>query len=154
VYHFDSEASDEVVRRHRPPGNRIPWLNGAIPRLGNLDVDLGGKTSRYTGSLGFWNGVENTTGALAYVVYYDFDLWSSFTYFLDDPVNGDEFSPANRKRELRTSISTPSSRDRCAAMSRGGSEIRTKPLHAPRFTLHAVLRPVRRFALPGRFRAC
>ncbi len=27
----------------------------------------------------------------AYFSYYDFDLWSNFTYLLDDPTNGDEF---------------------------------------------------------------
>ena len=33
----------------------------------------------------------NGWDAVAYVQRYDLNLWSNFTYFLDDPVNGDQF---------------------------------------------------------------
>jgi outer membrane receptor protein involved in Fe transport len=33
----------------------------------------------------------------AYVIRYELDLWSNFTYFLDDPVNGDQFQQSDRR---------------------------------------------------------
>ena len=73
---------------------------GLIGRLGNLDNHDGGNTSRYTGSAAVWNGRENPTRAQLYVVAYDLDLFSNFTYYLDDPVNGDQFE----QREKRTAL--------------------------------------------------
>jgi outer membrane receptor protein involved in Fe transport len=37
---------------------------------------------------------------LAYAVYYDFDLYSNFTFFLDDPVNGDQIHQKDNDRFL------------------------------------------------------
>jgi hypothetical protein len=37
------------------------------------------------------------TRAAAYVIRYGLDLYSNFTYFLDDPVNGDQFKQADRR---------------------------------------------------------
>lgn len=71
---------------------------GLIDRLGYLDDDLGGDTGRYTASLRLWNGAENTTRGQLYFVSYDLDLFSNFTYFLDDPVNGDEFKQIDNRR--------------------------------------------------------
>jgi hypothetical protein len=68
-----------------------------IGRFGNLNDDLGGNTSRYTGSVQFWNGIENPTNLQAYAVVYDLDLFSNFTYFLDDPVNGDQFEQTDER---------------------------------------------------------
>jgi hypothetical protein len=81
-YSADWDSTDQIARR--------AVREGLIGRFGNLDDDLGGDTSRYTGTARFWNGIENTTRVQAYVAYYDLDLWSNFTYFLDDPVDGDE----------------------------------------------------------------
>ncbi|WP_405243671.1 TonB-dependent receptor [Lentisalinibacter salinarum] len=79
---YDSEwdATDQIPLR--------AVESGLIDRLGFLDPDLGGQTGRYalTGSLDF-----GTWEARAYVVDYDFTLYSNFTYFLDDPAQGDEF---------------------------------------------------------------
>ena len=65
---------------------------GLISDLGSLDTDVGGETSRYSLSA---RGVQSwslgQTFVSAYVIDYSLDLWSNFTYFLDDPVNGDEF---------------------------------------------------------------
>jgi outer membrane receptor protein involved in Fe transport len=36
----------------------------------------------------------------AYVIDYDLDLFSNFTYFLDDPVNGDQFEQVDRRTVL------------------------------------------------------
>lgn len=90
-------STDQIARR--------AVRQGLIDRLGNLDPDLGGDTSRYTGSARFWNGAENTTRAQAYVAVYDLDLYSNFTYFLDDPVNGDEFQQLDNRTVVGTHIS-------------------------------------------------
>ncbi len=65
--------------------------NGSISRFGSIDDTEGGSTSRYDVSLGVRSasGAEKRWEARAYAVKYDFDLFSNFTFFLDDPVNGD-----------------------------------------------------------------
>ena len=66
--------------------------SGGIDRLGNVDSSVGGKSSRYS-LMGAWdhdNG-NGTTHADFYLGKYNLDLFSNFTYFLNDPVNGDQF---------------------------------------------------------------
>ncbi|MGH7579140.1 MAG: TonB-dependent receptor, partial [Gemmatimonadales bacterium] len=65
--------------------------SGAISRFGSIDDSEGGRTSRYDLSLGARStrGAERRWEARAYAVKYDFDLFSNFTFFLDDPVDGD-----------------------------------------------------------------
>lgn len=65
-----------------------------IPRKGFIDPDLGGETTRLSlsGALDF-----GKIAAQVYGIYYDFSLYSNFTYFLDDPVNGDEFEQADER---------------------------------------------------------
>ena len=65
--------------------------NGTIGRFGSLDPTEGGKTTRAQGKLQL-DWFPNPNGHLmanAYVSYYDFELFSNFTYFLRDRVNGD-----------------------------------------------------------------
>jgi hypothetical protein len=60
-----------------------------ISRLGAIDITDGGESARYIVSL----RNRDLTGfdTLAYLQRYHLDLWSNFTYLLDDPVNGDQF---------------------------------------------------------------
>ncbi|MEM1223039.1 MAG: TonB-dependent receptor [Verrucomicrobiota bacterium] len=68
---------------------------GLITDLGSLDDDVGGESSRYSLSTEYWlQGEDTSTSINAYLIYYDLNLWSNFTYFLEDPVNGDEFEQA------------------------------------------------------------
>ena len=64
---------------------------GLIDRFGSLDPTDGGRTSR--SSLSF-NRIRRTDADQvqfsAYVIRYKLDLWSTFTYYLKDPVNGDQ----------------------------------------------------------------
>jgi len=66
--------------------------DGTLDRFSTLDDTTGGNSQRH--SLQFdlktTNGTEVTRYS-AYGVYYDLDLFSNFTYFLDDPVRGDQF---------------------------------------------------------------
>lgn len=66
--------------------------NGSLGLFGNLDDSNGGESQRH--SLQFdlktTKGTEVTRYS-AYGVFYDLDLFSNFTYYLDDPMRGDQF---------------------------------------------------------------
>ncbi|MCP3407293.1 TonB-dependent receptor [Bradyrhizobium sp. CCGB01] len=66
---------------------------GLITRLGSLDPSDGGTSSRFSLS-GNWaqSSDYGQTNVSAYVVRSDLRLFNNFTYFLDNPVNGDQFS--------------------------------------------------------------
>ena len=76
--------------------------SGQIDRLGFIDDDLGGETTRYSLSVNgdLTHGDGSTTSGQAYIVDYDFRLVSNFTYFLEDPVFGDEFIQVDKRRVL------------------------------------------------------
>ncbi|MEM7707258.1 MAG: TonB-dependent receptor [Pseudomonadota bacterium] len=69
--------------------------SGLISQRGFIDPFLGGHTDRI--SLNGELAAEDWT-ASAYVVDYDFSLFSNFTYGLDDPDNGDQFEQVDRRR--------------------------------------------------------
>ena len=66
---------------------------GLINRLGTLDPTDGGTSSRFSLS-GNWaqSSAYGQTNVSAYVVRSDLRLFNNFTYFLDNLVNGDQFS--------------------------------------------------------------
>jgi hypothetical protein len=65
---------------------------GLVGRFGLLDPDLGGDSSRASLSAD-WHRAQGQrwTRASAFVLHYDLELLSNFTYFLDDPEAGDQF---------------------------------------------------------------
>jgi len=64
---------------------------GTISRFGSLDTSLGGATSRYS-VIASWNraGATSSQRVEAYAASYELDLFSNFSYFLEDPTNGDQ----------------------------------------------------------------
>lgn len=68
--------------------------SGLIDERGSIDTELGGESSRYSLS-GTWDNAN--WKASAYAISYDLDLWSNFTYYLDDPVHGDEFQQVDKR---------------------------------------------------------
>ena len=86
---FDAQwdASDQIPLR--------AVRSGALSPLGNVNDTVGGKTKRGFVNLSFQN--EALT-ANFYAMGYRLNLYSDFTYFLDDPANGDQF----QQREQRT----------------------------------------------------
>ncbi|HEX8199571.1 MAG TPA: TonB-dependent receptor, partial [Isosphaeraceae bacterium] len=72
---------------------------GIIDFHGAIDPTDGGRASRLGGNAQFWNRWSN--GALtrgnAYVYGYNLNLFSNFTYFLRDPVHGDQFEQFDRR---------------------------------------------------------
>ena len=75
--------------------------SGLITRFGSIDKSEGGNTSRQNASLTF-NHIDGNTSfeAQAYAFKYKFNLFSDFTFFRDDTVNGDEIN----QRDNRTVV--------------------------------------------------
>ncbi len=71
---------------------------GQLGRFDTLDPDDGGMARRYSLS-GVWRrtAADSSSKVSAYVLRNELDLYSNFTYFLDDPVNGDQFSQPDRR---------------------------------------------------------
>src|SRR5262245_7981960 len=71
---------------------------GLIGRFGAIDNTDGGDTSRYSGSFEWQrSGGNASTKVIAYGIGYDLNLFSDFTYFLDDPDHGDQFHQADHR---------------------------------------------------------
>lgn len=77
--------------------NQVPQRavdNGSIDRFGYIDLDLGGNSYRYslTGNFELDNWDLNL-----YASSYYMSLINNPTYFLNDPINGDEFEQEDRR---------------------------------------------------------
>lgn len=84
--HFTSkwDASGQIPQR--------AITSGLITRFGAIDDTEGGTTSR-TNILVSYDKVISETSSINNKIYYNkynFELFSNFTFFLDDPVNGDQ----------------------------------------------------------------
>ena len=84
--HFQSkwDASGQIPQRAVD--------QGIIGRFGAIDDTEGGQTSRTNVAVTHnkWFGEGRTLKTSAYLSQYDFDLFSNFTFFLEDPENGDQ----------------------------------------------------------------
>ena len=73
--------------------------DGTLDRFGAIDPSEGGKTLRSTARLNYH--YDTTSGgqffADAYAQYYRLDLFTNFTFFLNDPVNGDGIQQSDRR---------------------------------------------------------
>jgi len=66
--------------------------SGLIDRFGFIEETDGGETYRYIGSFDWQkSGADNSTRLIGYAQRYGVQLFHNFTYFLNDPVNGDQF---------------------------------------------------------------
>ena len=77
--------------------------SGQLDRYGTIDPTTGGSSHRYSLSA----NVQQALGggvirASAYGVKYDLDLFSNFTYFLVDPVRGDQLEQRDDRWQLGT----------------------------------------------------
>ncbi|QTE23419.1 TonB-dependent receptor [Polaribacter cellanae] len=84
--HFTSswDASGQIPERE--------VANGNIGRFGAIDDTEGGNTSRTNFNVQFHKTLSNESILKSNVFYskYNFELFSNFTFFLEDPVNGDQ----------------------------------------------------------------
>jgi hypothetical protein len=88
AYHGKWNSSDQI------PENAVP-LVGFFGALNRTD---GGNSQRYS-LQAEWHrrDTSSETQLMAYGFYYDLDLFSDFTYFLTDPVRGDQFEQKDRR---------------------------------------------------------
>ena len=95
LMHYDNEwnAADQIPERAAAAG--------VISPLGSIDTTLGGDTRRssLSGEVQRIRG-DNTTRWTAYFVDYEMNLYSNFTYQLDDPEWGDQFQQVDDRRIL------------------------------------------------------
>lgn len=73
--------------------------SGQIGRYGALDPTDGGKSDRFSLS-GQWAKTSDTGVSRVnfYFIKSSLDLWNNFTYFLSDPINGDQFHQHDNRR--------------------------------------------------------
>lgn len=81
--------------------------DGSITRFGAIDDTEGGNTSRSNVNIAFNKRIDDETILTSNMYYsnYDFELYSNFTFFLEDSVNGDQI----RQKENRDIIGFNSS---------------------------------------------
>jgi hypothetical protein len=83
-------ATDQI------PGRAV--ASGTLPRFGTIDPTDGGETYRYSLSAELQDlSRRSLTKASAYALAYSLNLFSNFTYFLDDTLNGDQFEQADER---------------------------------------------------------
>jgi hypothetical protein len=71
---------------------------GIIGRFGTLDPTDGGTSSRFSLSSNWAHSSEyGQSKVSAYAVRSDLQLFNNFTYFLDNPINGDQFNQLDRR---------------------------------------------------------
>lgn len=88
-YRVDFRSSEQIPLR--------AIESGRIGRFGFFDDDLGGETTRIGAVLNWTDNSPEPLNLLAYAHNYDFRLTSNFTYFLDNPADGDEFEQRDRR---------------------------------------------------------
>jgi hypothetical protein len=86
-----AEESDPVGASAAPEAN-------LISRWGTIDPTDGGASSRYSLSAEWRRSVDGGRSHVSlYALYYDLDLFSNFTYFLEDPLHGDQIQQQDRR---------------------------------------------------------
>ena len=103
AYHNKWRSTDQVPDRAiagetDPVGAPTPPVADLISRYGEIDPSDGGNTGRYA-ITGDWRqtGDTSSTHVGLYALHYDLDLFSDFTYFLVDPVHGDQIEQQDRR---------------------------------------------------------
>ncbi|AMK79295.1 TonB-denpendent receptor [Methylomonas methanica] len=90
AYKADWNATDQIAKR--------AVTSGLIGRFDAIDPTDGGASERYS-LTAEWHRNTNTsaTKVMAYGLYSTLNLFSNFTYFLNDPVNGDQFNQPDQR---------------------------------------------------------
>jgi hypothetical protein len=88
AYHGQWHSSDQI------PVTAVPLVGF----FGALNPTDGGRSQRYS-LQGEWRrqGASSLTKIAAYGFYYDLNLFSDFTYYLNDPIKGDQFEQQDRR---------------------------------------------------------
>ena len=79
-------------------GQSLGAIETVLDRFGAIDPTDGGTTARTSAVADYQHTTSRRlTRATAYLSRYRLNLYSDFTYFLDDPVHGDQFEQADRR---------------------------------------------------------
>jgi hypothetical protein len=90
AYRATWNATDQIPER--------AVAGGALDRFGSLDQTTGGTTYRHSVSAEIQRSGEHyVTKASAFLLAYDLNLFSNFTYQLDNPADGDQFEQADER---------------------------------------------------------
>ncbi len=88
AYHGKWNSSDQIA-------------DSAVPLVGffgTLNPTDGGNSQRYSlQAEGHHQGANSATKITVFGFYYDLDLFSDFTYYLTDPIRGDQFEQKDRR---------------------------------------------------------
>jgi hypothetical protein len=90
AYHGRWNSTDQIPER--------AVIDSRIGRFDAIDDSDGGEARRASLS-GVWRRTtsDSASKVSAYVIRNQLDLWSNFTYFMNDPVHGDQFSQPDRR---------------------------------------------------------
>ncbi|MCU6497421.1 TonB-dependent receptor [Rugamonas sp. A1-17] len=90
AYRADWNATDQIPLR--------AVQDGQMGRNDAIDPTDGGKSHRYSLS-GAWRRTSDDSASRvnAYIIANRLDLYSNFTYFMDDPVHGDQFAQPDKR---------------------------------------------------------
>lgn len=93
--HYSYKVTAMMYKGDWDATNQVPLRaieDGTIDRYGSLDSSDGGNTHRYSLNAKLTHyGNDTMTTANAYIINYELDLFSNFTYYLDNPIQGDQF---------------------------------------------------------------
>jgi hypothetical protein len=90
AYHGKWNSTDQIPER--------AVEDGRVKRFDAIDASDGGEAQRYSLS-GVWRrtAADSASKVSAYLIRNQLDLWSNFTFFLNDPVHGDQFAQPDRR---------------------------------------------------------
>ena len=99
AYDANWRATDQIPQR--------AVEQGSLGRFDAIDPTDGGQASRYSLS-GSWRRTHASGASSevnAYAVRSQLQLFSNFTYFLDDPINGDQFAQPDQRTSIGVNAS-------------------------------------------------
>lgn len=90
AYKASWNATDQIPKR--------AVLDGSLSRWGTIDPTDGGNSQRYS-LTGEWHqkSASSATSIMAYSLYSKLDLFSNFTYFMSNPIQGDQFGQPDKR---------------------------------------------------------
>ena len=88
-------STDQIPQRAWLDGS----LDGSLGRFGAVDQTDGGDAQRYSLSARWARTTEASAQTVeGYFIYQTLNLYNNFTYFLDNPTNGDQFLQSDKRK--------------------------------------------------------
>ena len=98
AYNSTYNATDQIPKRAVD--------SATLNRFSSIDPTDGGKVHRYSLSAAWHQRTENTATKInSYIINNRLRIYSNFTYFLDDPVNGDQFAQPDNRTDITLNAS-------------------------------------------------